>query len=127
MSLPPDWLKQIRDVYPKRTGGQGWGNVKRLVPALIERGESFEDLLDGAERYGEYCRTTNEKYVRMAQTFFGPGEWWLEDYDIPRDGSVELTLDQEAEGYSLKRQDGESDDSLRRRLGIAMTNQRYAK
>ncbi len=125
--LPSDWLKQIRAVYPRRNNGQGWGNVKKLVPELIKKGESFEDLLDGAKRYGEFCAATNEKYVRMAQTFFGPGEWWLEDYDIPRDGSVELTMDQQAEDLGIKRQPGESDESFSHRFGIAQTQRMYAK
>ena len=123
--LPTDWLEQIKKVYPRRRNGQGWGEVKRLVPALIKNGEAWTNILSAAQQYGDYCRATNEQYVRMAQTFFGPGEWWLEDYDLPRDGSVKLTLDQEAEQHEITRQSGESDDALRHRLGIAMTKDQY--
>ena len=77
-----DLVKTIRAVYPKRHGGQGWGNLKRLLPALLED-NSPEEILEAAKSYGEYCEATNEQYVRMAQTFYGPGEWWMEDYDIP--------------------------------------------
>lgn len=123
--LPSDWLEQIKSVYPRRSGGQGWGYVKRRIPDLVEQGHTFAELFEGAKEYGEYCRATNNKYVRMARTFFGPDEWWLEDYDIPRDGSAELTLDQEAEEYDLVRQEGESDESLKQRLGIAVTKRMY--
>lgn len=87
--LPEDWLIQLQEVYPKRRNGQGWGRVKTtkgvkgLVPALIEDGETWADIYAGAKRYGDYCRTTNEQYVRMAQTFYGPVEWWREDYELP--------------------------------------------
>ena len=81
--LPSNWLILIQEVYPRRLNGQGWGEVKRLVPALIEDGETWADIYAGAKRYGDYCRFTNEKYVRMAQTFYGPVEWWREDYEIP--------------------------------------------
>ena len=125
--LPSDWLKQIKDVYPRRPSGNGWGTVKRLVPALVRDGESFEDILQAAKDYGEFCEATGEQYIRMAQTFYGPGEWWQEDYFIPRDGSVELTLDQEAENYQITRQPNEDDESLKVRVGIAMTNRKYSK
>jgi len=81
--LPKDWFEQIRKVYPRRTGGQGWGYVKRRIPELVKQGYPFAELLDGAKRYGDFCRATNEKYVRMARTFYGPDEWWLEDYELP--------------------------------------------
>jgi len=80
--LPEDWLKQIQAVYPRRKGGQGWGYVKRRVPELIKEGNDFEDLLAGAKSYGDYCKATGEEYVRMARTFFGPDEWWAEDYAV---------------------------------------------
>ena len=76
-----DILKQIREVYPKRHGGQGWGHVKRLLPTLLAD-YSPEELVEGAKNYGDYCRATGEQYVRMAQTFYGPGEWFLEEYGI---------------------------------------------
>ena len=68
---------------------------------------------------------TLERFFRPVRTFFGPGEWWEEDYELPSDGSVELSLDQEAEQYGLVRQAGEGDESFKRRLGIAMTMKRY--
>ena len=98
--LPTDWMRQIQTAYPKRTGGQGWGHVRKKVPELIlKEGFTFDELLDGVKRYAALCKALGDErspYVMQARTFFGPGEWWLEDYDLPTDGSVRLTLDQEA-------------------------------
>ena len=100
MSLPDDWLKQIQAVYPRRRGGQGWGYVKRRVPELIKEGNDFEDILAGAKSYGDYCKATGEEYVRMARTFFGPDEWWAEDYTVqtftPRRPPAEVTAEDRA-------------------------------
>ena len=126
--LPDGWLKVIRAAYPKRTGGQGWGHLKTRIPTLVADGECFADLLDGAKKYAALMNATGQTgtlYVMQARTFYGPGEWWLEDYDLPRDGSVELSLDQQAEQYGLARGQGESDDSLRSRVGTAVTKKQY--
>ena len=128
--LPTDFLDQIKAVYPKRVGGQGYGHVKKRIPQLIQAGETWEGLLEGAKRYAALMDATGQTrtpYVMQARTFYGPGEWWLEDYELPTDGSVQLTLDQEAAQHDLIRQDGESDESLKRRMGVAMTKARYAK
>ena len=66
-------------------------------------------------------------FVMQARTFFGPGEWWLEDYDLPSDGSVDLSLDQIADKLGLKRTEGELDESFSVRVGIAQTKLIYAE
>lgn len=128
MTLPHDWFDQLRKTYPKRLGGQGWGFLRKKIPQLIDSGHSFADLMAGVKRYRalmDATNTTGTPYVMQARTFFGPGEWWLEDYDLPTDGSVKLTLDQEAGKYGLTRQTGESDESLARRVGVAQTKAMY--
>ena len=126
--LPGDWLDQIRKAYPKRVGGQGWGLVRTKVLRLVAQGESFDEILAGAQAYGDLMRATGDAgtcYVKQAATFFGPGEWWREEYDLPTDGTVELTIDQQAEQHGIQRAAGEDDASLTARLGVAMTKQRY--
>lgn len=128
--LPTDWMRQLQAAYPKRAGGQGWGHVRKKVPELINDGHSFEELLDSVKRYCALCKALGDErgpFVMQARTFFGPGEWWLEDYDLPTDGSVTLTLNQEAETHGLKRGPDESDESLKRRLGIAQTKAIYSR
>ena len=128
--LPADWLTQIKLTYPRRSGGHGWGYVKRRVPQLIESGECWFDIISGIERYREWCDATNKtgtELVKQCRTFLGPDEWWHEDYELPNDGSVPLTLDQQARNHDLERQPGESDASLEKRLGIAMTLKQYSR
>ncbi len=130
MALPKDWEQQIRAAYPKRTGGQGWGHVRKRIPQLVKQGEAFENILAGTKRYAALQKAIGNEgtpYVMQARTFYGPGEWWCEEYELPTDGSVELSLDQEAFQYGLTRAEGEDDESLSKRLGIAMTNARYRK
>ncbi len=65
--------------------------MKRRIPELIKEGNTFEELLAAAKGYGDFCRATNEEYVRMARTFYGPDEWWLEDYELPERKPVKVT------------------------------------
>lgn len=84
--LPADWLEQLKAAYPRRGGGQGWTAVKRLVPAHVARGESFESIIEGTRRYARWCEATGKvrtELVKMAQTFYGRDKWWQEDYELP--------------------------------------------
>ena len=81
--LPDDYMDHLKAVYPHRRNGQGWGYVKKRVPELIKEGNTWDDILAGAKSYGDFCRATKEEYVRMARTFYGPDEWWQEDYALP--------------------------------------------
>ena len=103
-NLPTDWLKQIQSVYPYRKNGQGWGYVKKRIPELIGEGHTFDDILSSAKSYGNMCRATNEQYVRMARTFFGQEEWWLETYDLPtrKPRVVEEVTEQQREAAILQ-------------------------
>ncbi len=121
-------IQELRKVYPKRSGGQGWGNLREKLPTLLNQGYTPEDIIEGTKRYARWCRASGiegTSFVKQATTFYGPGLWFDEDYDLPTDGSVELTLDEQAAEYDLVRQDGEDDASLSRRLGVAMTRKRY--
>ena len=122
--LPKDWQKQIKDAYPKRQG-QGWKLAFQKIQAHIKNGHDFEDILKGANNYRKYCAENeiDSQYIKMAVTFFGPGEWWNE-YDEVQVAN-ELTLDDIASSLGLTRQSGESDESLKRRIGNAQTLKQY--
>ena len=125
--LPKDWLQQIREAYPKRTGGQGWGHVKKRLPNLVQGGESFDDMIAGCESYSRMLKDTGKygtEFVMQARTFFGPGEWWLEAYDLQACEYVK-TLDDKAAEVGISRQENETDESLEKRIGTAETKQRY--
>jgi hypothetical protein len=126
-TLPDDWLDQIKAAYPKRTGGHGWGYLKTRIPLLISEGHAFDEMLAGCKSYAQLAKTTGKygtEYVMQARTFFGPGEWWLEEYVVP-DGEYVKTLDDEASECGLQRAPNESDESLRSRVGTAQTKSRY--
>ena len=125
MKLPPDWRKQLQAVYPKRNG-QGWIKAGEKIEEHLANGESFEEMLRGADNYRKCCAKegTEPQYIRMAQTFFGPNMWWLEFMEL-EDAENELTLDDEAAEYGIQRQENEGDDSLKVRLGVAMTKRQY--
>ena len=125
--LPTNWLNQIRDAYPKRIGGQGWGHVKKRIPALIKAGERFDDMLNGCEGYSRMLKDTGKygtEFVMQARTFFGPGEWWLEEYSFS-EGEYVKSLDDKATEVGLTRAPNETDESLEKRIGTAETKQRY--
>jgi hypothetical protein len=125
MMLPEDWLKQLQSEYPRRSGGQGWGHVRKRVPELVRDGHDFDAMLEGCKSYGRLMKANNKwgtEWVMQARTFFGPGEWWLEDYS-----PVEYvkTVDDEAAEEGLERAPGESDEHLRERIGTAQTRKMY--
>ena len=119
--LPTDWRQQLSKVYPKRNG-QGWVNAKRQILVHLKEGESWEEMLLGADNYRKYIVESGE-FVRMAQTFFGPNMWWTEFQESV--GENEITLDDTAKDLNLERQENESDASLNSRIGIAQTNKLY--
>ena len=120
--LPNDWRQQLMKVYPKRKG-QGWVKAGKQIEKHLANGEDFEEMLRGADNYRRHCAESGE-FVRMAQTFFGPNMWWLEFED---DDTAEnaITLDDTAKDCGLVRAEGESDESLSRRIGIAQTKRLY--
>ena len=122
--IPKDWQKQLSTAYPKRKG-QGWVKTGQQIEKHIKDGQDFDEMLIGANNYRKHCATSGE-FVRMAQTFFGPNLWWLEFQDDD-DDTNEITLDDTARDCGLERQEGEGDESLTRRIGISMTNRKYAK
>jgi hypothetical protein len=120
--LPQDWRQQLSKVYPKRNG-QGWQNAKRQIIKHLEEGESFEEMLTGADNYRRHIAESGE-FVRMAQTFFGPAMFWTE-FQESVVAENEVTLDDEAGDLGLKRGPNESDESLKTRIGIAQTKALY--
>lgn len=84
MSLPENWLEELQKIYPRRTGGQGWGALPRLIQKILARGGTWPQLLAGAKSYRNHCDReglTGTSYVRQARTFFGPDDWWNESYE----------------------------------------------
>jgi hypothetical protein len=94
MTLPEDWLDKLRAEYPIRHGAKGWPEVKRknMIAARLREKDldgnpvTWEMILEGTKAYAKYCAhegIEGSGLVKMAQTFYGPGQWFLEDYALP--------------------------------------------
>lgn len=83
-SFPEDWLKQIKDLYPRRSGGQGWGALERLMGKIEVQGSQWSQVMEGVRSYRAYCDReglTGTHFVKQAKTFFGADGWWQESYE----------------------------------------------
>lgn len=79
--LPENWLEQLKNTYPKRSGDQGWADVRKQVARRIEEGHTFETILRGAQNYAIHCgrkQYVGSEYVKQCATFVGPGLWFEE-------------------------------------------------
>jgi hypothetical protein len=104
-SLPNDWMEQLRAIYPKRTGGQGWGALPRLVHRALAAGATWPQLLAGAASYARYCSREGligTGYVKQVRTFFGPDNWWQESYEEEAKPKLPQELALERRWDSLK-------------------------
>jgi len=77
---------EIRQVYPKRGGGQKWGDAERAYNARLAEGHTHEEILSGCERYGQFLSITGKvgtEFVQMAATFLGRNKGFLEPWRPP--------------------------------------------
>jgi hypothetical protein len=72
--------------YPKRQGGQGWTNAKKLFVAAVKSGEDPAAIVRGASGYAASLPrdSLNTKYVKMAETFLRQ-QMWKEFQPPPED------------------------------------------
>jgi hypothetical protein len=91
----PAEFEAVWALYPKRTGGNPKKAAYKAWQARIRAGVGEVELLDGVRRYALYCSVSGNEgssYVKMASTFFGPDEWWKEEWSAENDnGRPELT------------------------------------
>lgn len=82
--IPADWLDQLRANYPRRSGGQGWAALPRLLGPILHNDGVWQSLLAGAKSYRSHCDReglTGTEFVMQARTFFGRDRWWEESYE----------------------------------------------
>lgn len=107
MTIPADWLDQLKAAYPKRAGGQGWAKVAKLVPKLIEDGHSWETILQGVRNYRTLCsreQKLHTPYVLQARTFFGPDLWFEEYAELDVRTPAQKREDAEREALTMRAQ-----------------------
>ena len=100
--LPPDWAQQLSAVYPRRSGPSGIGGTKTMLKiraALLE--DPWQTILDGAQRYADYCDKagkTGSEFVKTAATFIEERAYREEFlFQQPRDPAEAARAERESE------------------------------
>lgn len=91
--LPCDWAKVLMEAYPDRSGVNGWGSVRLLLvlrSALQQN--TWQEVIDGCQRYKEYCQKTGIEgsvYVQAPYRFISE-QSYLETFEhkAPEDPKI---------------------------------------
>ncbi len=73
-------------VYPKRGGANNRKGALEQFAKRVAEGVKPEELIDGTKRYRVLCDATGNtgtEYVKMAVTFYGPKEHYMDSYELP--------------------------------------------
>jgi hypothetical protein len=82
---PPEFLK-LKLAYPRRAGSQPWSRALQAINARLREGHSWDEILDGAHRYADFCSATGKvgtEHVQQAARFCGPGKEFLQPWGLP--------------------------------------------
>jgi predicted transcriptional regulator len=83
--------RELLSVYPKRGGGLGHTEGRKVLERLLKAKTDPEAILEGARRYAAYIRATKREgteYVAMIPTWLRQRRW-EEDWTPPRDPKAE--------------------------------------
>ena len=88
-NLTDEQKEQLRSVYPKRSGNN-WVQTRKLIDKHLYGGRAtYEEILEGTRQYAGYIAGQEDKprwrreFIKLAQTFYGPGQHWGAEYDAP--------------------------------------------
>jgi len=124
--LPTDWLVQIKATYPLRKGAYGWYDLERHIKARLAD-FSWDEIIAGTKRFRKFAvedEIWGTCYVMQPVRFYGRGCFFMEDW-ATESAPPTITLDLQAEKYGITRADSETDDSLKKRIGVAQTMKMY--
>lgn len=82
----PEGFSEVRQRYPKRAGGQRWGDAQKFFRRRIAEGEKVEVIVAGVQRYADFARATGierTEKVQQAATFLGDNRGYLELWQPP--------------------------------------------
>jgi hypothetical protein len=82
----PAEFTSIRQEYPRRSGGQRWGDALKFYLRRVGEGAKPEDILAGVRRYAVFTRATGierTEKVQQAATFLGDNRGYLELWQPP--------------------------------------------
>lgn len=95
-AVPPIEFEDLRRIYPKRAGDQGWSKALKACGARLKEGYSWQEIIAGAERYAIFCRATGKvgtEFAKQAATFVGPEKHFLQPWGLPAN-KAEVTRNQ---------------------------------
>lgn len=78
---------EIRKVYPKRSGGQRWGDAQKHYAKRLKEGYTHDVILAGVRRYATWVTESGKErteHVLQAATFLGDNLSFLEPYEPPK-------------------------------------------
>jgi|GEM_PF-4401779 len=84
---PPPEFAELRAIYPKRAGADPTRRALSAINARLSEGHTWQEILDGARRYADYCRATQSvgtQYVKQLASFCGPEKFFLQPWNLPR-------------------------------------------
>lgn len=84
-------FNDLWEVYPKRAGCNPKKLAYKKYQARLKEGVSHQDLMDNLCKYRVYCQKTDRigtEYVLQAATYFGPNEYYLEEWILPKELST---------------------------------------
>jgi hypothetical protein len=82
----PSEFVEIRREFPKRSGGQRWGDALKFFRRRIAEGEKVEVILAGVRRYAQFTRAAGierTEKVQQVATFLGDNRGYLELWQPP--------------------------------------------
>lgn len=85
-AVEPAEFVEIRRTYPRRAGGQRWGDALKSFRRRVSEGEQPQTILAGVRRYAEFARATSiesTQHVQQAATFLGENRGYLELWHAP--------------------------------------------
>lgn len=88
--LEPFVFQRAKEAYP-RQAGVSWLEAIRAWNARIKEGIDAEVMAQGVERYRAYCLAlrTEQRFIKLPATFFGPSQHFKNDWTPPEDGAKE--------------------------------------
>jgi hypothetical protein len=80
-------LELLKSIYPRRGGSQRWPEALAAINSRLSEGHTWQEILDGAQRYADYIRATGKErteHVQQAATFVGTLKSFTEPWDLPK-------------------------------------------
>jgi len=132
----PQIFEETLAIYPKRNTPHNRRAAYKAWKARVNAKVSPEVIKAGVERYRRFCvdeKKVGTQFVKMASTFFGPDEWYLQSWTVTEESKyVAPTTVNGPDGWmaygkkiNKPAKPGETIDQYVERLRGELRNRRY--